>query len=164
MGCMTLNTSSGTLKVSTNYNSVARVHAAAEVVKPAGNRRSRYRAAGARIRDGAAGGHPAELWNSVLSHNVQRQFERCACCRSSLDRGRKLGEACNCQPSGGFGLDRPAPERHDLMLRSPLGRVARTVNMVQLGKVLTELRDPRVNSLFVYNSNPAAVCSGNTTG
>ena len=36
--------------------------------------------------------------------------------------------------------------------------MARTVNMVQLGKALTELRDPPVKSLFVYNSNPAVVC------
>ena len=30
--------------------------------------------------------------------------------------------------------------------------------MVQLGKALTELNDPPVKALFVYNSNPAAVC------
>ena len=44
------------------------------------------------------------------------------------------------------------------MLKSPLGRPARTVNMVQLGKALTELDDPPVKALVVYNSNPAAVC------
>jgi anaerobic selenocysteine-containing dehydrogenase len=44
------------------------------------------------------------------------------------------------------------------MQKSPLGRTARTVNMVQLGKALTELNNPPVKSLFVYNSNPAAVC------
>src|SRR6201999_3515880 len=31
-------------------------------------------------------------------------------------------------------------------------------NMVQLGTALTELNDPPVKALMVYNSNPAAVC------
>ncbi len=39
-----------------------------------------------------------------------------------------------------------------------LGRPARTVNMVELGRVLNTLSDPPVKALFVYNSNPAAVC------
>jgi anaerobic selenocysteine-containing dehydrogenase len=34
---------------------------------------------------------------------------------------------------------------------------ARTVNMLHLGHALTELRDPPVMALYVYNSNPAAV-------
>jgi anaerobic selenocysteine-containing dehydrogenase len=34
---------------------------------------------------------------------------------------------------------------------------ARTVNMVKLGAALTELRDPPVLALYVYNSNPAAI-------
>jgi anaerobic selenocysteine-containing dehydrogenase len=34
---------------------------------------------------------------------------------------------------------------------------ARTVNMIQLGRALTELRDPPVRALYVYNSNPAAI-------
>ena len=34
---------------------------------------------------------------------------------------------------------------------------ARTVNMLHLGRALTELRDPPVMALYVYNSNPAAV-------
>ena len=67
-------------------------------------------------------------------------------------------------------------ERPDLALASPLGRLARVVNMSQLGQALTELgqgqgtgtrdRDrngkcqddgPPVMALFVYNSNPGAV-------
>ena len=39
-----------------------------------------------------------------------------------------------------------------------LGRPARVVNMVELGKALNTLADPPVKALFVYNSNPAAVC------
>jgi molybdopterin guanine dinucleotide-containing S/N-oxide reductase-like protein len=52
----------------------------------------------------------------------------------------------------GDGLERP-----DLMLKS-LGHPARVVNMVELGKALNTLADPPIQSLFVYNSNPAAVC------
>src|SRR5437660_9187102 len=39
-----------------------------------------------------------------------------------------------------------------------LGRPARVVNMVELGKALNVLDNPPVKALFVYNSNPAAVC------
>jgi anaerobic selenocysteine-containing dehydrogenase len=34
---------------------------------------------------------------------------------------------------------------------------ARTINMLQLGRALTDGRDPPVMALYVYNSNPAAV-------
>jgi anaerobic selenocysteine-containing dehydrogenase len=34
---------------------------------------------------------------------------------------------------------------------------ARTVNMIKLGEALTELKDPPVHALYVYNSNPAAI-------
>jgi anaerobic selenocysteine-containing dehydrogenase len=59
--------------------------------------------------------------------------------------------------SGAFSWDEHTLRRPDLMLASPLKRPARVVNMVQLGHALTELDNPRVHALFVYNSNPAAV-------
>ncbi len=83
--------------------------------------------------------------------------------------------------SGAFKWDKDALERPDLALASPLGRLARMVNMSELGRVLTdegrESRDegsghraqgsdgagvevregPVVKALFVYNSNPGAV-------
>jgi anaerobic selenocysteine-containing dehydrogenase len=71
---------------------------------------------------------------------------------------KEVGGGLQLSVSGGFQLDRAAMERRDLMSKSPLGRVARTVNMVQLGKALTELDDPPIKALVVYNSNPAAVC------
>jgi anaerobic selenocysteine-containing dehydrogenase len=71
---------------------------------------------------------------------------------------KEVGGGLQLSLSGGFQLNQPAMERTDLMLNSPLGRVARSVNMVELGKALTELGDPAVKALFVYNSNPAAVC------
>jgi len=71
---------------------------------------------------------------------------------------KEVGGGLQLSTSGGFQLDRAAMEQRDLMLKSPLGRPARTVNMVQLGKALTELDDPPIKALVVYNSNPAAVC------
>ena len=43
-------------------------------------------------------------------------------------------------------------------MQTALGREARTINMVELGRVLNHQDDPPVKALFVYNSNPAAVC------
>ncbi|MGB6857271.1 MAG: molybdopterin-dependent oxidoreductase [Terracidiphilus sp.] len=83
--------------------------------------------------------------------------------------------------SGAFAWDKKALERPDLALASPIGRLARVVNMSELGKALTELGQreetvapasgpavvrasspaqndgPAVHALFVYNSNPGAV-------
>jgi len=58
--------------------------------------------------------------------------------------------------SGAFHLNRAALERADLQLASPLGREARLVNMTQLGQTLTQLNEPPIQALVVYNSNPAA--------
>jgi len=71
---------------------------------------------------------------------------------------KEVGGGLQLSTSGGFQLNRAALERHDLMAKSPLGRTARTINMVQLGQALTEMNDPPVKALMVYNSNPAAVC------
>jgi anaerobic selenocysteine-containing dehydrogenase len=43
-------------------------------------------------------------------------------------------------------------------MQKALGRPARIVNMVQLGVALNSLTGPPIQSLFVYSSNPAAVC------
>jgi anaerobic selenocysteine-containing dehydrogenase len=70
---------------------------------------------------------------------------------------KQYGGGLQLSTSGAFGWDREVLERPDLMLSSPLGRPTRVVNMSTLGEALTELRDPAVHALFVYNSNPAAV-------
>ncbi len=59
--------------------------------------------------------------------------------------------------SGAFQINRNALEMPELQFRSPLGREARIVNMTTLGQALTELDDPPVKALVVYNSNPAAI-------
>lgn len=75
---------------------------------------------------------------------------------------KQAGGGLQLSTSGSFlGLDRAAIERPDLMLKSPLGRNARVVNMSELGKALTRLDDPPVKAIFVYNSNPAVVAPNN---
>ena len=59
--------------------------------------------------------------------------------------------------SGAFQLNKPALEMPELQHRSSLGREARIVNMVELGKALTSLNDPPVMAMINYNSNPGAI-------
>jgi anaerobic selenocysteine-containing dehydrogenase len=70
---------------------------------------------------------------------------------------KEVGGGLQLSTSGAYGLNREALERPDLMVNA-LGRPARTVNMVELGKALNTLDHPPIQALFVYGSNPAAVC------
>jgi anaerobic selenocysteine-containing dehydrogenase len=71
---------------------------------------------------------------------------------------KQRGGGLSLSLSGTFKLNKQALQREDLM-RIALGRPARMLNMNQLGTLLTdETLAPPVKALFVYNSNPAAVC------
>jgi anaerobic selenocysteine-containing dehydrogenase len=70
---------------------------------------------------------------------------------------KDVGGGLQLSTSGSFGLNTVALKRPDLM-KVALGREARTINMVELGRVLNEQNNPPVKALFVYSSNPAAVC------
>jgi len=70
---------------------------------------------------------------------------------------KEVGGGLQLSTSGAYGLNREELEREDLMIKA-LGRPARTVNMVELGSALNTLTNPPIQALFVYNSNPAAVC------
>jgi anaerobic selenocysteine-containing dehydrogenase len=70
---------------------------------------------------------------------------------------KEVGGGLQLSTSGAFGLNRDTLDRTDLMQKA-LGRPARTINMVELGTALNTLDGPPVKALFVYNSNPAAVC------
>jgi molybdopterin guanine dinucleotide-containing S/N-oxide reductase-like protein len=70
---------------------------------------------------------------------------------------KEIGGGLQMSLSGAFNLNGDALKRPDLMTTA-LGREARIINMVELGKVLNTDNDPPVKALFVYNSNPAAVC------
>src|SRR5580704_14345426 len=70
---------------------------------------------------------------------------------------KEVGGGIHLSTSGAFDLNKDALRRPDL---KPEGseRPPRVVNMVRLGEALNTLKDPPVKALFVYNSNPAAVC------
>jgi anaerobic selenocysteine-containing dehydrogenase len=70
---------------------------------------------------------------------------------------RDPGGGLQLTTSAAFQLNRPALERPDLQQASPLGREARILNMTELGRILTEIDDPPVKALVVYNSNPGAI-------
>jgi molybdopterin guanine dinucleotide-containing S/N-oxide reductase-like protein len=70
---------------------------------------------------------------------------------------KEIGGGLQMSLSGSYGLNKDALEMPELMQKA-LGRPARVVNMVQLGSALNSLDSPPVKSLFVYSSNPAAVC------
>jgi molybdopterin guanine dinucleotide-containing S/N-oxide reductase-like protein len=70
---------------------------------------------------------------------------------------KEVGGGLQMSTSGAFGLNKIALTRPDLKPEG-LQRPARSVNMVELGKALNTLDDPPLKALFVYSSNPAAVC------
>jgi anaerobic selenocysteine-containing dehydrogenase len=74
---------------------------------------------------------------------------------------QQRGGGLQLSTSGSFPFASKTLQMPELMLASPLGREARTVNMSQLGMALTQpdagVGGPQVKALFVYNSNPAAV-------
>jgi len=70
---------------------------------------------------------------------------------------KEVGGGLQLSLSGAYELNKAALAMPELMQKA-LGRPARVVNMVQLATALNSLDDPPVKALFVYNSNPAAVC------
>jgi molybdopterin guanine dinucleotide-containing S/N-oxide reductase-like protein len=74
-----------------------------------------------------------------------------------LGSWKEIGGGLQLSTSGAAGFNSEALKRTDLM-KTALGREARTINMVKLGRALNTLSDPPVKALFVYGSNPAAVC------
>lgn len=70
---------------------------------------------------------------------------------------RHRGGGAMLSTSGAYPWNKSAVERPDLAASSTLGRPGRVVNMSALGRALTELNDPPVQALVVYNSNPVAV-------
>jgi anaerobic selenocysteine-containing dehydrogenase len=70
---------------------------------------------------------------------------------------KDVGGGLQLSTSGAFQINRTGLEMPELQMRSPLGREARIVNMSELGKALTSLKDPPVKAMINYNSNPAAI-------
>jgi anaerobic selenocysteine-containing dehydrogenase len=70
---------------------------------------------------------------------------------------RDIGGGVQLSTSAAFQLNRTGLERPDLQFESPLQRETRILNMSELGRILTEVDNPPVKALVVYNSNPAAI-------
>ncbi|MEZ5398247.1 MAG: molybdopterin-dependent oxidoreductase [Bryobacteraceae bacterium] len=72
---------------------------------------------------------------------------------------RERGGGLQLSTSGAFAVDRAALEMPELQKRSPLGREARMINMIRLGRALVDPAGAEVpvKALFVYNANPAAI-------
>jgi anaerobic selenocysteine-containing dehydrogenase len=70
---------------------------------------------------------------------------------------KEVGGGIHLSTSGAFDLNKDALRRPDLKPEG-MPHPPRVVNMVELGKALNTLSDPPLKALFVYNSNPAAVC------
>jgi anaerobic selenocysteine-containing dehydrogenase len=70
---------------------------------------------------------------------------------------KKRGGGVLLSVSGSFPFEEDKLRMPELMRKSSLGRAARMVNMNELGIALTELEEPPVKALFVYNCNAAAV-------
>ena len=98
-----------------------------------------------------------------LNYGVQRSergglaVRAVACLPALVGSWKDVGGGLQMTTSGAFAINRKALERPDLQMLSPLGREARVVNMTRLGEALTELENPPVKALVVYNSNPAAI-------
>ena len=103
--------------------------------------------------------HPAAI---RMNYGVQRSENggsaaRAICMLPCLTGSwKEVGGGLQLSLSGSFPLNKRDLERTDLM-QKVLGRTARVVNMVELGKALATLSDPPIKALFVYGSNPAAV-------
>jgi anaerobic selenocysteine-containing dehydrogenase len=70
---------------------------------------------------------------------------------------KEVGGGLQLATSGAFQFNRAGLEKPELQKISAIGREARIVNMSELGKALTELNDPPVKAMVVYNSNPASI-------
>jgi anaerobic selenocysteine-containing dehydrogenase len=75
-----------------------------------------------------------------------------ACLPALVGAYKKRGGGCltSTTTSGAFNM-------HEILRPDLMPRETRIVNMNQLGKALNDLRDPPVQGLYVYHSNPAAV-------
>jgi len=69
---------------------------------------------------------------------------------------REVGGGLQLSVSQAFQFNRAGVEMRELQ-HIALGGDARIVNMVELGHALTELNDPPVKAIVVYNSNPGAI-------
>ena len=81
-----------------------------------------------------------------------------ACLPGLVGAWRDVGGGAVKSNAGYAAMNDAALMRPDLLA----GRAPRTINMNQLGHALTELDDPPVKAMVVYNSNPAVIAPDQT--
>lgn len=81
-----------------------------------------------------------------------------ACLPGLVGAWRDVGGGAVKSNAGYAAMNDAALMRPDLLA----GRCPRTVNMNQLGHALTELNDPPVKAMVVYNANPAVIAPDQT--
>lgn len=97
-----------------------------------------------------------------LNYGVQRSERGAMAVRTAallpalVGSWKDLGGGIQLSTSQAFHVNKTSLERADLQQQS-LGREARLLNMAELSRLLTEVDDPTVKALVVYNSNPAAI-------
>jgi anaerobic selenocysteine-containing dehydrogenase len=106
-----------------------------------------------------AGTKPAAI---RLNYGIQRSERGGMGCRlvaylpALIGSWKEVGGGLQLSTSGAFRFNTANLQMPELELKA-LGRPARTINMTELGKALTEERDPAVHAMVVYCSNPAAI-------
>ena len=81
-----------------------------------------------------------------------------ACLPGLVGAWRDVGGGAIKSNGGYAAMNDAALMRPDLLA----GRAPRTINMNQLGHALTELDDPPVKAMVVYNANPAVIAPDQT--
>ena len=94
-----------------------------------------------------------------LNYGVQRSERGGAAVRAIvalpalIGSWKEVGGGAQLSTSGGYPFNRVALEMPELQGPAP----KRLINMTELGKALTQVDDPPVKAMIVYNSNPAAI-------
>jgi anaerobic selenocysteine-containing dehydrogenase len=93
-----------------------------------------------------------------LNYGIQRSEHGGAAVRAVLalpaltGSWKQIGGGLQLSTSGGFQFNRAALEMPELQPHE-----TRIINMTELGKALTQVDNPPVKALVVYNSNPASI-------
>jgi anaerobic selenocysteine-containing dehydrogenase len=102
-----------------------------------------------------AGIRPAAIrlnYGMQRTHGGGNAVRAIACLPALIGAWRDAAGGALLSSSGSFPMQKAALERPDLIRGTP-----RTINMSTIGDALTQLADPPIRAIYVYNSNPVAV-------
>lgn len=96
-------------------------------------------------------------WGLERNRNGSDAVRAVLSLRAVLGRFSRRGSGVLISTTNGYGMDR-TPAAAPYLRKRP----ARTINMSQIGMALEETRDPAIDFLYVYNSNPVATAPHQT--